>query len=556
MSVGYVNKGRRVFAQIGWALLVASCTSTPAAAPRTSVRLDPTPASAPASSDRSGTGGTSGTAKAPAPLPALPTSSGTISDGGGPRIQALDADGLELGVVVRALAQQFNLQYQVDPAVRGKVYARLRNATLSEALNQILPQGATYDISNRTLRVSAARVDTRTFTLDYVAISRFGTAATVIQRRLGSSGGGIGQTGGQGGGLGAGGGGGGFGGGADVITATSVANVWEDIRIAVEALVFERSAGPATPGQSAAADPFAASGTRSYSRTEPDGRRLIVNPMAGTITVSAYPASLAEVESFIKTFEASIQRQVLIEAKIVEVSLEDSTEFGIDWNFIARNDKALLTIRSSPSGAQQSSGNVEFRLGGGEVTGILNALQSQGSVRVLSSPRVSALNNQRAVFNVTTGEIFFSTTRTQTGFAPNGTPIFETQVTPQQVNVGIVLDVIPQISADNGVTMNIRPVVTSVSRTAQTVQDGNTHTAPVIDTRESDTMARLRGGETIIIGGLMQTRSLRVESGIPVLKSIPLLGRLFRHSRNVEKKSELVIFLTPTIISGQPPAGR
>lgn len=547
MSVGYVKNGPRAFAQIVWALLVTSCTSTPAAAPQTSVRLEPTPAASSPQADR-------GSAKASAPLPTLPTSGGTISDGGGPRIQALDADGLELGVVVRALAQQFSLQYQVDPAVRGKVYARLRNATLAEALNQILPQGATYDISNRTLRVSAARVETRTFTLDYVALSRFGTASTVIQRRLGNSGGsGFGQGASQ---AGVGGAGGALGGGADVITATSVANVWEDIRIAVEALVFDRPNTLASAGSAAAADPFGAAGTRSYSRSEGDGRRLIINPMAGTITVSTFPAALAETESFIKTFEASIQRQVLIEAKIVEVSLEDSTEFGIDWNFIARNDRALLTIRSNPSGNQQTAGNVEFRLGGGEVTGILNALQSQGTVRVLSSPRVSALNNQRAVFNVTTGEIFFSTVRTQVGQNPNGTPIFETQVTPQQVNVGIVLDVIPQIGADNGVTMNIRPVVTSVSRTAQTVQNGNTHTAPVIDTRESDTMARLRGGETIIIGGLMQTRSLRVESGIPVLKSIPLLGRLFRHTRNVERKSELVIFLTPTIISGQPPAGR
>jgi MSHA biogenesis protein MshL len=551
MSVGYANKAHRAFAQIVWALLATSCTTSPAAAPQTSVRLEPTPASASnPQADRGSNGRT------PAPLPALPTSSGTISDGGGPRIQALDADGLELGVVVRALAQQFNLQYQVDPSVRGKVYARLRNATLSEALNQILPQGATYDISNRTLRVSAARMETRTFTLDYVALSRVGMASTVIQRRLGASAGGFGQ-GAQSGALVASGAAGASGalGGADVITATTVANVWEDIRIAVEALVFERPSTVSGAGASAPTSPFGASGTTSYGRSEADGRRLIINPMAGSITVSSYPAALAEIEVFIKAFEASIQRQVLIEAKIVEVSLEDSTEFGIDWNLIIRNDRAL-TLRSGPVASQGSSGNIEFRLAGGEITAVLSALQTQGNVRVLSSPRVSALNNPRAVFNVTTGEIVFTTIRTQTGVNPNGTPIFETQVTPNQVNVGIVLDVVPQISADNGVTMNIRPVVTSVSRTATFVQDNATHTAPVIDTRESDTMARMRGGETIVIGGLMQTRTVRIESGVPVLKSIPLLGRLFKHTRNVEKRSELVIFLTPTIISGQPPAGR
>ena len=117
----------------------------------------------------------------------------------------------------------------------------------------------------------------------------------------------------------------------------------------------------------------------------------------------------------------------------------------------------------------------------------------------------------------------------------------------------VVLDVIPQIGSDNSVTMNIRPVVTSVRSTATfTDKDGAVFQAPVIDTRESDTMARLRGGETIIIGGLMQTRRERLKSGIPLLKDIPLLGALFTSYSNVDSNSELVIFLTPTIIAGQP----
>jgi general secretion pathway protein D len=125
------------------------------------------------------------------------------------------------------------------------------------------------------------------------------------------------------------------------------------------------------------------------------------------------------------------------------------------------------------------------------------------------------------------------------------------------VNVGIMLDVLPQIGSDNSVTMNIRPVVTSVRSTATfTSPAGAVFQAPVIDTRESDTMARLRGGETIIIGGLMQTRRERVQSGIPGLRSLPLLGRLFTSYRDIDSKAELVIFLTPTIIAGQPVSSR
>jgi MSHA biogenesis protein MshL len=277
--------------------------------------------------------------------------------------------------------------------------------------------------------------------------------------------------------------------------------------------------------------------------------------------VSAYPAQLEQLEIFIRAFEASIQRQVLIEAKIVEVNLDRSFQFGIDWNAVARVGTATIGVASGlptrlprPTGGSPT-GNIEFTLSGnrGEINAVLNALSSQGDVRVLSSPRVSALNNQRAVFDVTTGEIVFNVTTTLLT-NPNGTTIPQTQVVPQQVNVGIVLDVLPQIGADNTVTMNIRPVVTSVSRTATfTTTDGATFSAPVIDTRETDTMARLRNGETIIIGGLMQTRREKQQSGVPGLRSIPLLGRLFTKYSDVERKAELVIFLTPTIIAGQPP---
>ena len=151
--------------------------------------------------------------------------------------------------------------------------------------------------------------------------------------------------------------------------------------------------------------------------------------------------------------------------KALQVNLDRSFEFGIDWNALANAGTATISVRSTTT--PRSTGNVEFTLSGGpgQITAVLNALETQGDVRVLSSPRVSALNNQRAVFDVTTGEIVF---QSRTTLIPNPgggtTPISE--ITPQQVNVGIVLDVLPQIGADNTVTMNIRPVVTSVARTA------------------------------------------------------------------------------------------
>jgi len=537
------------------ALSLLGCAGAPpTTAPRTAVRLEPLQSAAP---DR-----------APEALPSLPSlsSGGAIADRPH-RIKLFSAVNQDVGVVVRELAEQFGLQYRIEPGVRGSVNTTLRNKTLTEALDAIIPQGVTYQIENGVLRVGPARISTRIFSMDYVALSRVGTASTIIQRRLGtgnSSGAGIGAGigggglagGGSGGGLG--GGAGGITGGADIISAISVADAWEEIRVTMEALIFD--AGPASApaaNQSASAPLGMGSVGRPYQRVTPDGRRLIINPMAGMITVSAFPAQLEQVEISIRTFESSIQRQVLIEAKIVEVNLDRSFEFGIDWNAVASAGTAGISVRSSTAAAR-SANNVEFTLSGGpgSISMVLNALDTQGDVRVLSSPRVSALNNQRAVFDVTTGEIFFSQTQTPVP-NPGGQVTFVSQVTPQQVNVGIVLDVLPQIGSDNTVTMNIRPVVTSVARTS-TFQgaDGTVFTAPVIDTRESDTMARLRAGETIIIGGLMQTRREKVVSGVPGLRSIPLFGRLFTTTKDVERKAELVIFLTPTIISGQPVAGR
>ena len=528
-------------------LLVTACATATVPAPKTQVRLEPVPA-AQDTTPRT-------------PLPALPSSGAHVSLSDRStvrRLSTLSVTNQDVSVVVRELAAKFGMQYQIDPSVRGAVNANLRNATLQEALAAVVPQGATFQVQDNVIRVGPARLETRIFSLDYVALSRVGTASTVIQRRLGANGAGTSAFGATNAAtLGAGIGGGG---GADFITAVSVADVWEEIRVATEALVFEAPTAvqttPALASGLASGGMGLGSTGRPYSRVSPEGRRLIINPMSGTITISALPAELDEVGVFIRTFEASIQRQVLIEAKIVEVNLDRTFEFGIDWNAVVEVGSGEVVFRSVTT--PRGTGNVQFTLSGGagEITAVLNALETQGDVRVLSSPRVSALNNQRAVFDVTTGEIVF---QVRTTLVPNAvgqaTPVQE--VTPQQVNVGIVLDVLPQIGADNTVTMNIRPVVTSVARTATFTNDeGTTFQAPVIDTRETDTMARLRGNETIIIGGLMQTRRERQRGGIPFLRSIPLLGILFTTYKDVERKAELVIFLTPTIIAGQPPAAR
>ena len=505
------------------------------------------------------------TAHASAYLPGLTIAQ--ISDAGQPvkRIQLLDAVGKELPVVLRGLATSFGLNYQIDPSVRGAVNTRLAGVTLEQALDAIvLPQGYSYSIEDGVLQVGAAKLQTRMFSLDYVALQRVGSTNTSIQRRLsggGNSTSGINQTSNSGinqtsnsgafGGLGGG-------GGSDFVATYAASDVWEELKVSLDGLVFDATrtqpAGAAVL-TAPAGQPLSGGGSRggALSKTTTDGRRLIINPGAGTILVTAPPSKLAEVATFISAFEGSIQRQVLIEAKIVQVTLSKESQFGIDWTALSKSGTLGVKINNAPV----SGGGIQLTIGGGasQILTVLHALETQGDVSVLSSPRVAALNNERAVFNVTTDEIFFNVTRTPI-LGPNGGTIgFSPTITPQQVSIGIVLNVLPQIGSDNSITLSILPSITNVERIATIkLEDGSSAEAPVTSHRETDTMARVRDGETIVIGGLMQTRHEKSATGVPILSSIPLIGGLFRGVTNKEQKDELVIFLTPSIVVGRPPA--
>ena len=487
-----------------------------------------------------------------------------ISDGNGSkRMQQFEAVGQDMRTVLKGLAQSYNMNLQLDPDVTGLVTTKLENVTLEEALASIVtPHGFTYSLTDGVLRVGGARVQTRMFTLDYVAVSRFGSSNTVIQRRIGAV-----STGGQAS----------FGGGSggDQISSVAVADLWEEIRVALEGLVFDadiiaaasgtapitaqtqpQQGSPVVPGGGSTMGGQVQGGSRAFSRTSSSGRKLILNPVAGTIMVTAPPAKLAEVAAFISAFEGSVQRQVLIEAKIVDVTLTRESQFGIDWQSVMRIGKLAAGIGQNNAPA---AGGFTFTLSGGgtQVNAVLRALQAQGDVNVLLSPRISALNNQPAIFNVTTDEVVFNVTR-QPILGPNGGTIgFNQQIVPQQISVGLVLHVVPQVGANNTVTMNVRPHITNVARFESIkLDDGSEARAPVIDTRETDTMVRLRGGETVVIGGLMQNRISKERSGVPGLQNIPGIGKIFTSVRDVTEKAELVIFITATIIAAQLPGGQ
>lgn len=499
-------------------------------------------------------------------LPRLPGGQAKLADVPERRVTALDASGSDIRDVTARLGREFGLQVAVDPEVQGKVTAHLRNVSFDDALSDVVTQnGYQWAIQGGVLHVTAAKMQTRIFALDYVALNRVGTGSTVIQRRLGST---VATNGVSANGLSTVGAAAGAS-GADVISSESAVDMWQEIRIALSGLLTPSGTTPATStapqtgsASAAAAGANATGAITASSVTFADGSSLTISPVSGLINVTAPPEKMSEVANFLDLFRASIERQVLIEAKIVEVNLSKSTQYGIDWSAISKSGSVGVSLVNTPGATtapttqNTTPGNVVFSLTGNlQINAVLNALSTQGDVSVLSSPRTSALNNQIAVFQVTTDQTFFTVAR-QPILGATGTIGFQTTIQPQQVSVGIVLDVLPQISAGNIITMSVRPAVTSVVKTdSLTLPDGTTAEAPEISRREGDTMARLRDGETMVIGGLMQTSINKQVSGVPVLKDLPVIGGLFRHVSNTETRSELVVFLTPTVIAGPPGAG-
>ena len=457
------------------------------------------------------------------------------------RIRLLEVTpGTPIPAAISQLASLLGMGAAIDPAVQGTTGATLRDITLDSALEELVGRhGYAFRIEGTTLRVDPLRMTTRTFRFDYVAVSRAGTISSAADRRIGNY---IAGNAAAVSGVSAN--------GDDVLPSQSVGDVWQEIRLALTGLL---QAGQTTSPRSTSIDSTNVGGsnrTIASSTTFADGSSLVISPVSGLITITAMPDKLRDIESFVNDFQSSVLRQVVIEVKIVEVDLSNSFPFGIDWNALAAG-ASRLPLRKDET-TLISGGSASFALSGGsaQIDAVLNALAQQGTVRVLSNERTTALNNQRAVFNVSTDEVFFSVVQTPLLKPGGGATSIQNQVVPQQISVGVVLDVMPQISADNVLTMSIRPAVTSIARVDSVVlADGTLATAPVVSRRESHTVARLRAGETMVIGGLLHNRRDSTVGGVRVLKDIPLIGKPFRRVIRTDTHSELVIFLTPTVVS-------
>jgi MSHA biogenesis protein MshL len=324
------------------------------------------------------------------------------------------------------------------------------------------------------------------------------------------------------------------------------------------------------------------------------GRNVVVNPQSGVIVVRAMPNELRGVEQFLKAMQLIVERQVMLEAKIIDVTLRDGTQTGVNWagfrDGSTRFGAGVITPgtalqRDGPIGSATNRGpdgsllpNSVFAggsaagiasglaLGAGAAGGLfglalqtsdfaalITFLETQGGVNVLSSPRVATLNNQKAVLKVGTDDFFVTNVSTTSTVSGNNSTVTPT-ITVAPFFSGIALDVTPQIDDNNSIILHVHPSVSNVVEKNKVIDLGTlgVFTLPLAssDVNETDTIVRVTDGNIVAIGGLMRQKSTTERSQVPGVGNMPGIGALFRQRDTGNVKSELVILLKPTIIHG------
>lgn len=281
---------------------------------------------------------------------------------------------------------------------------------------------------------------------------------------------------------------------------------------------------------------------------------LTVNRLTGTVMVSDLPTRVEQISRFIGLMREGMYRQVDIEVRIVEVTLSDNFALGLDWSRfqqVAGRDNSIgfNTRITSPQGTSALPSTMTLRMTNpASYVSLIDALSQQGDVRMVSQPRIRIMNNQTARVKSGTDEVFF--VRSSNRVLQNSGGVLETvNEQPQTVSLGVNLSVTPQISADGWAMLNITPSVTRLIGTA--VSPRGDSTAPILDVSEATTMVRVRSGELVILGGLIQEETSDTNRRVPGLGDVPVFGNAFKSTYKSGRRKELVIFLAPTIQPGQ-----
>jgi general secretion pathway protein D len=404
----------------------------------------------------------------------------------------------------------------------------------------------------------------RSYRVDYVNMSRDVTGAVSINTQIastssaavtGSGGaGGAGNIGTQGG-------------NAGNSSSTRIENVarnrfWESLERNIRDLLHETDKmlpdTMSTPAPAATAATDAAGGPSTPATVERratfrEAASVILNPETGVINVRATSRQHEKVQEFISQVTRIARRQVLIEATIAEVQLTDNYQQGIDWTAFAGGGKRGGATLSLNTSSPDLTTNAPFAIGlgrGRELVDSIKLLETYGDVKVLSSPKLSVMNNQTALLKVVNNIVYFEI-KSDVVANTNTQAIRSFTATPRSVSVGLVMAVTPQISADGYVLLNVRP---TISRKVGDAQDptpdlSSPNLVPVIQTRELESVMRVASGETAVLGGLMQDELNFKRDSIPGVSALPFIGALLSARNETSRKTELVVLIRPVVIN-------
>ncbi|MCU7994152.1 pilus (MSHA type) biogenesis protein MshL [Shewanella glacialipiscicola] len=456
-------------------------------------------------------------------------------------VSALDVDAK---VFFPSLVQGTPLSVAVHPDVQGTISLSLKGVTLTEAI-QVVEDIYGYEVSRegRILRVFPAGMRTETFPLNYLYMERDGLSLTSVSSgRL-----------------------------SDNNNSNSNNSNSDNSNNSNSS---NNSNGNNGNNSSNNGSSDSSNGTFIRSRTKTDfwgelketltsiigetggGRQVVVTPQAGLVTIRAFPSELRQVRTFLNTAESHLQRQVILEAKILEVTLSDGYQQGIQWDNVlghVGNTNVNFGTSAGPGLSDKITsaigGVTSLSIKGSDFTTMINFLDTQGDVDVLSSPRVTASNNQKAVIKVGTDEYFVTDVSSTT--VASTTPVTTPQVELTPFFSGIALDVTPQIDRDGNVLLHVHPSVIDVKEQTKNIRISDASLELPLaqsEIRESDTVIRAASGDVVVIGGLMKSENIEVVSQVPLLGDIPLLGELFKNRSKQKKKTELIILLKPTVV--------
>jgi MSHA biogenesis protein MshL len=299
-----------------------------------------------------------------------------------------------------------------------------------------------------------------------------------------------------------------------------------------------------------------------------NGRSVVLNPQSGVIIVRAFPRELKQVTHYLERVQANMNRQVIIEAKVLEVQLNDQFQAGIDWNLIGKIANGNGGIGQQAFQTFPNTDIVDFNnffkvIVNGDYGLLIKLLETQGNVQVLSSPRISTINNQKAIIKVGTDQFFVTgVSSTSSGVTSTGTGAASALASLPSENInltpffsGVTLDVTPQISRDGEIVLHIHPTISDVEDQNKTIQLGsvgdvaNNFILPLAlsTIRESDTIVHAKSGQVIVIGGLLQNNIREEVASTPILGNLPVIGPFFRQTLQLSVKTEIVILLRPVL---------